>query len=158
MKQPHEQNRYAAMGMAAMLPGLQYALELMQHQLDDFRAELARLQGGEAPRAKIGRPKGSANKAKSGWENMTAEERSAEMKRRQAVAKANKATHPRDPNHPGHDEWVANLRKIQLKHWNKQSPAQKEARIAAMEAGKKKARQAKKKAMNAFETILERTA
>jgi hypothetical protein len=87
---------YAAMGLAALIPGMQHMLVLMQAQLDGMRVQLAALQGGEripssnyfkAP-GKIGRPPGAKNKPKadnSYWDSMTPEERSAEITRRMMV-------------------------------------------------------------------------
>jgi hypothetical protein len=49
----NELNAYAKMGMAAMLPGLQYAVELMQRNLDDFRAQLAHLHRDQPERVVI---------------------------------------------------------------------------------------------------------
>lgn len=57
MKRRHEDeqlNRYASMGMAAMLPGMQYAVELMQRNLDDMRAQLAAMQNGDGDRELAG--------------------------------------------------------------------------------------------------------
>ena len=41
---------YAAMGMAAMIPGMQRAVEILQQQLDALRAALAASQNGDAHR------------------------------------------------------------------------------------------------------------
>jgi hypothetical protein len=90
---------YAQMGMASLLPGMQYMVELMQKQLDEMRDHLAALQNGGAPK-RLGRPPKSAVAADSvraarrsgasgAWANLTAEQRSEEMKRRQAVGRAN---------------------------------------------------------------------
>jgi hypothetical protein len=46
---------YRQAGIAAFLPGFQYAVELMQSQLDQMRAQLNGLQNEDAPRR--GRPK-----------------------------------------------------------------------------------------------------
>ncbi len=68
-------DRFTAMGIAAMLPGMQYAIERMQKTLDETREMLVALQQGRngglvieasprppwAPRR--GRPPGSQNKA-----------------------------------------------------------------------------------------------
>lgn len=40
---------YTQMGMAALLPGMQHMIELMQSHLDELRAQLAALQNGGAP-------------------------------------------------------------------------------------------------------------
>src|SRR5689334_15436999 len=76
-----ELTQFATMGMAAMLPGLQYAVELMQKQLDEFRARLAALQNG---RARVCKPPTAkrVNGIVEYWARMTPAERRAEMKRR----------------------------------------------------------------------------
>jgi hypothetical protein len=39
-------SQYAQMGMAALLPGMVHAVELMQAQIDEFKAQLAAMQNG----------------------------------------------------------------------------------------------------------------
>lgn len=144
-------SRYALSGMAAFLPGMQYMVELMQRQLDEFREELAYMQGlGGEPEAepepvakKIGRPSGGA--AKSGW-SADPKERKAEMARRMAVAATKKATHPRDPNHPKHAQWVRNLQKSSKAYWGRLSKAEKEQKLASMVAARSKPKLKKKAA------------
>lgn len=93
------------MGMAAYLPGMQYALELMTKQLDDFRAQLSRLQNGDQPKPKRHiSPEGAkaiSDAQKKRWAKVkrvsswakfkTPEARAAEMKRRIAARKKNGA-------------------------------------------------------------------
>jgi|SRR5882672_4974940 len=163
MKHSEETTTYAQMGMAALLPGMQYMLERMQHQLDEFRSQLAVLQtpvvstNGNAPRItkngkRIGRPrKEVAPVLRSGWP-ADPEERKAEMKRRMQVRKQRRAnspradssapapTHPRDANHPDHEAWVKKIRKANKRAWNGLNPEQRKARIAAsLEGCRKKA-------------------
>jgi hypothetical protein len=137
MKKPDLQdvNRYAVSGMAAFLPGMQYMVELMQRQLDEFRQELALFQQLDDKRALA--PEKSAVRvkvAKGAWAGMTAEERSAEMKRRFAVRAAKKAAklHPRDPRHPGHDAWRETMRAAQKKRWNSMTQSQKKQQVRKM--------------------------
>ena len=137
MKHDSELNRYAASGMAAYLPGMQYMIELMQHELDEFRNRLALLQEMKEPveGRKRGRPKGSGGSY--GWEGMTPEERSAEMKRRMQVHKRKLlVTHP---DHPDHAKWVAKMARLHRAVWAKKTKAEKEAWKAKMAAGKVKA-------------------
>jgi hypothetical protein len=77
-------NRWTASGIAAFIPGLQYAIDTLQDQLNELRAELARYQEMEV----VGETVKPAKK--TAWTGMSAEERSAEMKRRIAVSKRNK--------------------------------------------------------------------
>ena len=103
---------FTAAGIAAFLPGMQHMIDTMQRQLDHYRSMIRALENGGGPVAakRRGRPPGAANKPKqltaapaaapaaakkrggtspqriagikSYWANMTAEERSAEMRRR----------------------------------------------------------------------------
>lgn len=156
-------------GLAALLPGMRRMIELMTKAYEEQHEKLARLQdngtGLTRSGKKLGRPRttlakadvgGEAIKSKSGgasWANMTKEERSAEMKRRQQVAETNKrsraqaaATHPRDPNHPKHAQWVKNLQKSSKAYWDRMSEAQRKGKTATMVAARVKAVKAKKKA------------
>jgi hypothetical protein len=131
MKKPdlHDVNRYAVSGMAAFLPGMQYMVELMQRQLDEFRQELALFQALDDKRTA---PKKAA---KGAWAGMTAKERSAEMKRRFAARAAKKKTaklHPRDSRHPGHDAWRETLSAAQKKRWNSLTDSQKKQQMRKM--------------------------
>lgn len=136
------------MGMAAMLPGMQKMLDLMQKQVDEFRDALNGLSA--SPRrvegaTKLGRPRKNVaaiqGRASSGWPADPAE-RSAEMKRRRAVAekKKNAKLHPRDKSHPEHAAWVAKMKKVQQKFWKGLTVAQRKERIAKLAASSMKAR------------------
>lgn len=86
-----------------MIPGIQWALDKMQAELDGLRKQLAALQGEttsspaaevlKAP-AKRGRPPGAKNRKRkvvnNWWAQFTPEERSAEMKRRFKARTRNK--------------------------------------------------------------------
>lgn len=121
------------MGMASLLPGMQYTVERMQRMLDEFRAELAALQAGH-----------HGAKARAGmgaWAGTTTEQRSEiakrrwETRRRNAAAKAGEkipGLHPRDPQHPGHDAYIAKLRAAQKRAWKALSPAAKQAKVESM--------------------------
>lgn len=123
MKSNPEQDRYAAMGVAALLPGMQYMVEIMQTKLDEMRTLLAHAQNG----ATRTRAKKSAG-AQSGWAGMTPEERSIEMKRRQAVARAK-----------GGRGTAAATR------WAKATQKQKAEWKAKMQAGRRRAQRAAKR-------------
>jgi hypothetical protein len=86
-------DRFSEMGMAALLPGMQYMVDQMQAELDRLKQTLQAFQhyrseadSGAAPRR--GRPPGSKNSA---WAGMTAAQRSAEMQRRQGIAAERRA-------------------------------------------------------------------
>ncbi|HEX6825895.1 MAG TPA: hypothetical protein VF077_06195 [Nitrospiraceae bacterium] len=96
MKKPVSMDRFSKMGVAAMVPGMAYMLELMQEQLDGMRRLLSgdvepqsqnvestpkQLGDGSGKRKYAGGPKGY-------WAAMTADERAAEMQRRMAQRKA----------------------------------------------------------------------
>jgi hypothetical protein len=79
-KRTKDTTTYAQMGMAALLPGMQHMLTLMQDELDRMRQLLEAAQSGELPRP-VGRP--PKYPGKGGWDKFrTPEERSAEMRRR----------------------------------------------------------------------------
>ena len=100
-------SNWERMGLAAMVPGMQYLIELMQAELDrmrDMLAGAAETQPRKAPSSGLntkGKPVGD-----SYWASMTAEERSAEMLRRRAVAAGKRKLHPRDKAHPDHEKWT----------------------------------------------------
>lgn len=82
MKQTPDMMKYAAFGVTALVPGMQYMVERMQRELDEFRGLIAQYQAGDTgknPR------RVAAGKKNNAWTGMTAAERSAEMKRRRAV-------------------------------------------------------------------------
>lgn len=162
--QNSDDSTYAAMGMAAMIPGMQRMIELMQAELDKMRAQLAAAQGGTAKSRAKQPPRGTdeyraydrevhrklraARKATADlnakgkpigdayWAAMTAEERSAEMRRRQALRKSKRKLHPSNLAHPDHAAWAANLSKARKAAWAKMTPAQQKAKLAQMAAGR----------------------
>jgi hypothetical protein len=118
---------YQQIGIAAMLPGMQHMITLMQAELDSLRAQLGEIQEP----AGAGRPAGSkAAPGRSGWPD-DPEERSAEMKRRKAVAEAKKKR--------------AKIGKSAKKRWETMSFKQRKERLAALAAGKIKAMKARKR-------------
>lgn len=74
---------FAQMGIAALLPGMQYAVDQMQKVLNDMREALGAPQNGRPP----------AKGKQGGWEKMTSAQRSLEMKRRE-LARDKKAKRP----------------------------------------------------------------
>lgn len=141
MKHSNE-TTYLQMGMAALLPGMQYMIERMQRELDSMRSQLAVLQAGHHGSVRDAIVEG---KRASGW-SADPEERKRDMARRRAKGLGLKNPkglgHPRDPKHPGHDAWVAKLRKSQKKAWEAQTEAEKKARIDKMLGRQGKARKA----------------
>jgi hypothetical protein len=147
MATENELKRYAAAGMAAYLPGMVYALELLEHYIEEFREQLTQLQVADQvsrdqpPPQKQGKRDG---RGKSSWQGMTPEERSVEMKRRMKVRRRNKTRqqieglHPRDKGHPDHAKWLENLSKRARARWDKKSKAEKAAWKTRMQAGKAK--------------------
>jgi hypothetical protein len=107
-------NAYAKMGMAAMLPGMVHMLELMQAEVDNFRTQLAALQGQEAAADDLPQKPKDARARASGWPD-DPEERKAEMARRMKKAKMSKAAKAR---------------------WGSMTAKERKARLAAMQAGK----------------------
>jgi hypothetical protein len=125
---------YEQMGIAALIPGMQHMLTLMQAQLDEVRASLAALQddpedsGHSRIRRKV---------MNHYWASMTAEQRSAEMRRRHAVGRKRKHLHPRDPKHPEHEAWKAKMKEASHRSWGNLTAAQRKQRIAAALEGRK---------------------
>jgi hypothetical protein len=127
---------YAQMGLATLIPGMQRMIELMQLELDRMRAQLSGLQA-KPKRRGPGRPRGPlVSSGASGWPS-DPEERSREMKRRQKVAAAKKAVHPRHPDHPEHAKFVAKASAAAKARWAKMSVRARKERLAVMQAGKK---------------------
>lgn len=133
MKTSPEQNRYATMGVAALLPGMQYMCEIMQAKLDEMRAMLAHAQGnGAAP--KRGRPpKSESPRGGASWGGLTPEERSTEMKRRQRVGAQKRAEAEAEAARASKKAMLSAARKRQ---WDSLSKAQQKARTAKMTAGR----------------------
>lgn len=134
-------NRYLEMGMASLLPGMQYMVEQMQRMLDEFRAELAMLQAGHhGAKARAG---------KGAWAGKSAEERHEIAKRRWETRRRNAEAadaprHPHDPRHPGHEAYIAKLRESQQRAWAALSPAAKKAKIRKMRSvGKRNSKSAR---------------
>ena len=91
--------KFEEMGIAALLPGMQYVLDKVQEELSRMRDLLAQSQNGSSGVMEV--PKKSSNKAKSTgsgnwWGKMTAEERSIEMRRRMKVRLRNQAKKRQD--------------------------------------------------------------
>ena len=136
-------DKFSQMGVAAMIPGMQHMIELMQTELNRMRSLLDAAQNGVAIEAR------GPGERKSGWPADPLE-RSKEMARRMGVAAARreagetrsakstkiKGMHPRDPNHPGHDAWLGKLRKAQKRYWGGLSVKGQKAKIAKMLAGR----------------------
>lgn len=133
-----EIQKYEQFGIAAMLPGMVRAVELLQAQIDDMRARLEGLQIGNTKSAKRrGRPPAATGELtvhgtplKPGyWASMTAEERSAEMRRRRAVQEKNKASQKA--------KFVERARKGGQNRWASMTVKERKAHLAAMQAGRK---------------------
>lgn len=137
----NELQLHARMGMAALIPGFQRAIDFLQGELDELRTELMAMHGrsldaaasaavaAPAP-AHRGRPRKTAApattpapaKKRSGWPE-DPEERRQEMKRRQEVKKAKHK--------------AAALSTAAKDRWANMSVRQRKARLAAMAAGRK---------------------
>ena len=145
--------KYELMGMAAMIPGMQLAIEVMQAQLDQMRAALAQAQNDDhAPLRKVGRPRKAESvvvkdPTRGGW-SADPEERKREMARRLAARQAKpkirmksaQKLHPRDAQHPNHEQWLRAVSKASKRSWAALSPAERQARIDATNAGRAVAR------------------
>lgn len=140
------------LGRDIALPGVDLAIELLQQLRADLMAG-APAETEPVVATRRGRPLKPGSRS---WGNLTAEERSAEMKRRMAVAQAKRGKtikipglHPRDPKHPGHDAWIEKMKAAQRKAWDSMSPAQQKAKNRKM----LKARQASQTTRTAVNEI-----
>jgi hypothetical protein len=97
----------AAMGIAALLPGMVHAHEKLGKEIEHMRGMLNSLQhpvkrGRPPASAKADpepRPRKTRKKAKNfGWNGMSPEERKEEMRRRVALGKSRKARHHKKEN------------------------------------------------------------
>jgi len=150
MKTTNEDNNalYAQMGLATLIPGMQRMMELMQRELDSMRAQLAALQAPKPRKVTTPGTVSRPRKVSTGARGWPADplERSNEMKRRQRVAAAKRATHSSDPNHPNHAAWLKKVSNAAKSRWAKMSVRARKERLAAMQAGKAKSRKAAKTA------------
>lgn len=151
-------DQYARMGMAAMLPGMIRAHEVLGEEIERLRAFLGGADAEEVPATTNGR--------RNPWAGMSLAERRAEVARRMAVAagaapsrdkreykrarieekQAAVKLHPRDPRHPGHAEWVETMRQTKKANWARMPKAQRKARLDKMAAAKQKAQAARAEA------------
>src|SRR5215471_19036285 len=113
-----QSDQFSRMGMAAMLPGMQYMVEMMQRQLDEFRERL------NAYQPKRGRPR--KHPVESLFDEATGQR-----------------LHPRDAQHPEHAAWLAQVRESNAAKWASLSPKQRKQRIAKMGASQKRKRSPK---------------
>ena len=141
-----DENQLRSFGIAALLPGMQRMIELMQRELDVMRSQLAGLQATPrkiAGKRSVGRPPVSlGGVAGSGWPS-DPDERKLEAQRRMKVRAQNKATHPRDVNHPDHAAFVAKASAAAKARWGKMSVRARKERLALMAAAKVKKKKAK---------------
>jgi hypothetical protein len=141
-----QETTYVEMGMAALLPGMQYLIDRMQEQLDEFKRQLAELQNGRVPEVKAdarrgpGRPKTVVSEQRTsaergGWSN-DPEERKREMARRRRrwgvqvpEKKARKLGRPKASAYQKTQEAMSTGQK---KYWDSLTPGERKARIEKM--------------------------
>lgn len=140
-------SEYAAAGMLALVPGFRYALDRMRELLEEFETQIAAMQAQPLMRSAARAP-APVSTGKQGWSN-DPEERRREMMRRMAKRKRkaaksevkpaakSAASHPRDPGHPKHAEWIANVSKAAKKRWEKMSVRDRKNKLALMAQGRK---------------------
>ena len=104
-------------------------LDRLQQFLDEMRAGFAPV---EEPKRRIGRPRKDrqpvVSAGRSAWSGMSKEERSAEMIRRQAVARANKKAR----------SVAENMSRAAKKRWANMTVREQREKLAKMRAGKSK--------------------
>jgi hypothetical protein len=145
MKRDEETTSYAKMGVAALLPGMNFMLEKMQQQIDEMKTMLGILQ--EQPtvlegKRSVGRPR----KIKSSWSD-DPEERKLEMQRRMKIREQKRVAHipVSSKAHPDHAKWIEKITRQRKREWAALSPQKRRERLARMEAGRAKQRAAAKK-------------
>jgi uncharacterized membrane protein len=122
------------MGIAALLPGMQFMIEKMQKELDEMRTMLGILQD---------EPTTTTEKhvaiGKSGWPE-DPQERKLEMQKRMKVRDEKRAAQlgMNSKAHPDHAKFVEKMKRLRKREWAAMSPAKRKARLAKMAAGKKK--------------------
>jgi hypothetical protein len=122
MKAP---TKYEQMGIAALLPGMTYAIEVMQKQVDEMRAQLTGSINGDDPvKRKVGRPAGAAGN-RAGWSD-DPEERKVEAQRRADMRRQNKLT----------EERRERGRIAAKKRWDGLTAKQKAAHVQRMNEGR----------------------
>jgi len=135
-----ELHLHARMGRAALIPGMQRAIEIMQRELDKMRLDLMGLEAPEkqpeSKRKNFGTILEKIRKQPSGWSS-DPEERKREMARRMAAhQKKAKGLHPRDADHPDHAKWLRKMRRVSKRTWEKLSPAERNERQNKMRAAR----------------------
>jgi len=102
-------NRFTEFGMAHVLVGMRYAMELLQTAMDDLSQQLAAEQEGQTVRQAVQKKRkpGSGSKLKAYWDSMTQEERSAEMRRRGMARVSKKKAASQKSRNKYKREWAA---------------------------------------------------
>ena len=144
---------------ANQIAAIEWLHAIIEEHAAPVRQDMAELQGslgkGTTPTTvlieefklpELAAPNGRAKSTgmSAYWAKMTPEERSAEMQRRADMRKGvtpavklRPGLHPRDPEHPGHEKWLAGVRKRSRKFWASLSPAQRKERLRKMQAGRR---------------------
>ena len=121
----NEETTFAQLGMAALLPGMQHMLTLMQEELDRMRVYLA---AGARIEATLEPPQPAVPKRRG---RPPAQQSEAEAPRVKL--------HPRDPRHPEHEAWLQTMKTSQQKVWERMTPAQRKKRVNKMLAARTRA-------------------
>ena len=111
--------RLASFGAAALLPGMVRMLEVNQAKVNEMRALIEAVEGAAFPKRR-GRPP----------QTRLLEAPKAEGARR---------LHPRDKEHPKHEEWLRTISAAQKKLYRNMTPAQRAERNRKIQAGKRRA-------------------
>jgi hypothetical protein len=142
MQKPNLEAEFSRVGRGVMESAANIVTAIFEREFSEAMAnaiaEVQEMLGVPPPKHATRKVR---TEAKSGWP-ADPEARSAEMKRRQAVARANKANaeglHPRDEGHPDHDKWRAKLTKARKRQWAQKSPAERHAWQERMAAARRK--------------------
>lgn len=127
----HDIRKHAIYGIAAMIPGVQTAIDVLTDLLENMRTQLAAYRGAES----LPKPKTKYLTQKTKRAELVAQGLTVNGKPRKA--------HPRDPNHPGHAAWLKKINaakkvstkskhysKAQKGYWDAMSPEERKAEMA----------------------------
>src|SRR4030095_7113317 len=140
-------DRFTIFGLASVMPGLQYAIEILTEARDQIQARIhgaeeavgSRRFDSEPPEevpAVALAPATNGAGQKAYWARMTAKQRKAEMKRRGLLRNINKlkkkANHPRDVGHPKHKQWVKKVSEARRRQVDAMTPEERKAHFGGI--------------------------
>ena len=111
--------RLASFGAAALLPGMVRMLEVNQAKVNEMRALIDAVEGAALPKRRGRPPQALLLEAPK--------------------VEAARGLHPRDKEHPKHEEWLRNVTVASRKHYQSMTPAQRVKWQKNIQAGRRRA-------------------